>query len=95
MKTSMLGMTLKAIRFENFFDSKAGLRRGKDGLAGVEADNVLDLFFDPVRLGRRQVDLVQNRNKLMVVLDSEVLICKRLRLDALRCINDKQCTFAR
>ena len=40
----------------------------------IKADDRLDLFLDPFRLGRRQIDLVQYRNDLKVVLDRKVSI---------------------
>ena len=37
-----------------------------------------------------QIDLVQNRNQLEIVLDREISVRERLRLDALRSIDNQQ-----
>ena len=52
-------------------------------VGGVDADHVLDLLLDPLRLGGRQVDLVEDRDDLVVVVDRLVDVGERLRLDAL------------
>ena len=51
---------------------------------GVEADHLLDLLPHPLGLGARQVDLVQHRDDLEVVVERQVDVGQRLRLDALR-----------
>ena len=45
-------------------------------------------------LGGGQVDLVDDRHDLMVVLDRLVDVGERLRLDALRRVDDQQRAFA-
>ena len=60
-----------------------GLGRDQDRVGGVEPDHVLDLLLDLVGLGRRQVDLVEHRHDLVVVVDRLVDVGERLRLDAL------------
>ena len=45
-------------------------------------------------LGRRQVDLVQHRHDLDALLDRRVAVGDRLRLDALRRVDDQQRAFA-
>ena len=62
---------------------------------GVEADNVLDLLFDAVRLGGGKVDLVEDRHDLVIVVECLVNIGKRLRLDALARIDNKDRSLAR
>ena len=56
---------------------------------------MLDLLAHPVRLGRGQIDLVDHRNNFQVVMQSEVGIGERLRLDALRRVDHQQRAFAR
>ena len=54
-------------------------------MRGVQADDVLDLLFDPVRLGRRQIDLVQDRDQFEIVLDREIVfasVCASTPCDA-------------
>ena len=45
-------------------------------------------------LGARQVDLVEDRDHLEVVVDREVGVGDRLRLDALARVDDQQRAFA-
>ena len=71
------------------------LGAGQDRVAGVEPDDLLDLPLGFVRLRARQVDLVDDRNDLEVVLDREVGVGQRLRFDALRRIDQQQRAFAR
>ena len=61
----------------------------------VEADDLLDLPARLLRLRARQIDLVDDRNDLEVVLDREVGVGQRLRLDALRRVDQQQRAFAR
>ena len=48
----------------------------------------------PIDVGRRQVDLVEDRDDLEVVLEREVDVGDRLRLDALRRVDDEQRALA-
>ena len=60
----------------------------------VEADDVLDLAPRLFGLRARQVDLVDDRDDLEVVLDRQVGVGERLRLDALRRVDQQQRAFA-
>ena len=46
-----------------------GLGGNLDGVRGIEPDHVLDLLLDLVGLGRGQVDLVQDRHDLVIVIE--------------------------
>ena len=59
------------------------------------ADQVGDLGRRAVRVGLRQVDLVHDGDDLEVVLDREVGVRERLRLDPLRGVDDEQRALAR
>ena len=59
------------------------------------ADQVGDLGGHAVRVGGRQVDLVDHRDDLEVVLDRQVGVGERLRLDALRGVDHQQRPLAR
>ncbi len=48
----------------------------------------------PFGLGGGEVDLVDDRHDLVVVLDRLVDVGERLRLDALRRVDDQQRAFA-
>ena len=52
-------------------------------MRGVEPDHVLDLLLDAVGVGGGQVDLVEHRQDLEVVVERLVDVGERLRLDAL------------
>ena len=70
-------------RFEHVRDAEPGLGRDLERVMGVEPDHVLDLLAHLFRLRRRQVDLVQDRDHLVVVVERLIDIGERLRLDAL------------
>ena len=59
------------------------------------AEQLAHLGGGPVRVGRRQVDLVDDGDDLEVVLDREVRVRERLRLDPLRRVDDEHRTLAR
>ena len=80
--------------FENGFDIEAGLGRNADGVRRVDADHVLDLLLDAVGVGGRQIDLVQDREDLEIVVERLVDVGERLRLDALACVDDEDRAFA-
>ena len=81
-------------RLQHLVDADAGLGAGEHGLRRVEADDLLDLLPDPLGVGGGEVDLVDHRHDLMVVLDRLVDVGQRLRLDALRRVDDQQRAFA-
>ena len=70
------------------------LAEARTASLGVQADDVLDLFRHPVRVGRRQVDLVQHRDHLDAEVDRGVAVGHRLRFHALRGIDHQQRAFA-
>ena len=72
----------------------AGLRRDAEDVVGVVADQVGDLGGGAVGIGLRQVDLVHERDDLEVVLDRQVRVRERLRLDPLRRVDDEQRALA-
>jgi hypothetical protein len=81
-------------RFEHLGDTGAHLRTRQQGVVAVEADDLRDLTACLFRLRARQIDLVDDRNDLEVVLDREVRVGQRLRLDALRRVHQQQRSFA-
>ena len=72
-----------------------GLRRHEQRVRRVEPDRVLDLLLDLVGPRDRQIDLVEDRDDVEVVVERDVDVRERLRLDALRGIDDEQRAFAR
>ena len=75
---------------QRFLDADAGLGADLDGAGGVDADHVLDLLGHAVAVGGGQVDLVQDRDDLVVGVDGLVDIGQRLRLDPLGAVDDQQ-----
>ena len=55
----------------------------------------MHFLLTPLRLGARQVDLVEDRNDLEPRVEREEQIRERLRLDALRRVDDEDRALAR
>ena len=57
-----------------------------------------DVFFNfglhPLHVGTREVDFVEDRDDLVVVVEGEVDVGERLRLHALRGVHHQQRAFA-
>ncbi len=81
-------------RFQHFGHVEPGLRRDENRVRGVEPDHVLDLLLHLVGLGGRQIDLVEHRHDLVVVVDRLVDVGERLRLDALAGVDHEQRALA-
>ena len=79
---------------EDLLNAHARLRRSQDRLRRVEADRLLDLLLDALRIGARQVDLVDDRDDFEIVLQRHVDVRERLRFDALRRIDDEKSSLA-
>ena len=67
---------------------------GQNGIMGIDTDDILDLLLDPLRIGGRQIDLVQHRKNLKVDIQGEIDVGQCLGLDPLRCVNHQQPTLA-
>ena len=80
--------------FECFLDANAIFSASHDGVGGIEADHLFNLFANALRLGRRQINLIDHRNNFEIVVDGQIRIRQRLRLNALRGIDNEQCAFA-
>ena len=80
---------------EDLVDALARLGRALDGVRRIEADDVLDFLFHTLGIRARQIDLVDDGDDLEIVLERHVDVRERLRLDALRRVDDEQCAFAR
>ena len=79
---------------EQFFHALAGLRGDLEHLARVAADDRGQLFRVALGLGGREVDLVQHRDDLEVGVDGQVEVGQRLRLDALRGVDQQDGALA-
>ena len=63
--------------------------------SALKPERVHQLLRDALGLGARQVDLVDDGDELEVRLERQVDVRQRLRLDALRGIDDEQRALAR
>ena len=70
----------------------AEMRRTCSGVSPISSETSTD---GGVRIRLREVDLVHERDDLEVVLDREVGVRERLRLDPLRRVDDEQRALAR
>ena len=77
-------------RVEHVPDALARLGGAQHRLERVEAQVALDLLAHPVHVGGGQVDLVDHRDDRQVVLQRQVEVGHRLRLDALGRVDQQQ-----
>ena len=82
-------------RFENFLDADSHLRAGLDRFLRRDRQNFFQLPLHRREVRIRQVDLVDDRDDRQPLLVREMNIRDRLRLHALRRIDDQQRAFAR
>ena len=81
-------------RLKDLGDADALFGRGVQHFLLRHAQHVLDLLGHHLRLGPRQIDLVQHRDNRQVVLQRQIDIGERLGLDALRRIHHQDRTLA-
>ncbi|MNJ38137.1 hypothetical protein D3C77_329780 [compost metagenome] len=80
--------------FQHVLDADARLGRAQDGVRGVDADDVLDLGAHALGLGGGQVDLIQDRHDLVVVVDGLIDVGQGLGLDPLRGVHHQDRALA-
>ena len=80
--------------FQNVVNAHAGFGRAGDGIAGINADHVLDLGLGVVRVGLGQVHLVEHGGHFHPQIQGGVAVGHGLRLDALAGIDHQQSAFA-
>ncbi len=80
--------------FQHVFDADARLGRAFDGVRGVDADHILDLGLHALGFGGGQVDLVEDRNDLVIVVDGLIDVGQRLGFHALRGVDHQNGAFA-
>jgi hypothetical protein len=81
-------------RMQQILDAGAGLARYEEDLVVPEAEGRAKLFAHDVEIDVRQVDLVDRRDDLEPLLDREIRVRERLRLDALRGIDQQDRALA-
>ena len=82
-------------RVEHLVDVDARLGRDADDVSRIAAEQLRHLVRGSVGIGRGKVDLVHDRDDLELVLDREVGVRERLRLDPLRRVDDEHRSLAR
>ncbi len=79
---------------EHRFNVCSHLRRNERSVLCLDPDDVLDFIFYTFRLRARQIDLIDDRHDLEIVVDREVTVGKCLRLDPLRRVHDENSALA-
>ena len=82
-------------RFEHVVDPDALLRAGENRVVGVEPDDLLDLMLGALDVRAGQIDLVDHRDNFEAVVERQIDVGERLRLDTLARIDDQQRALAR
>ena len=77
-------------RLENGIDVDTGLGADLGRVLGRDADNLFNFVLHPLRISRRQVNLVDHGENLKIVVQREIGVGQRLRLDALGGIDDQK-----
>ena len=82
-------------RFQDLVNANALLGAGENGGVGGNGQNLLQLQPRQRNIGVRQINFVDDRNDRQVLLHRQMHVGDRLRLHALRGIDDEQRPFAR
>ena len=80
--------------FEDLFDSDSLFGRTLQMRNGVQPQFGIDLFKDALHVGRRKVNLIDDRNDLEVIVHGQKEIGDGLGLDALGGVYQKKDPFA-
>ncbi len=81
-------------RVEELGHALPRLRADPQDLVGRDPEHALDLVRVQIRVGRGQIDLVERRHDLEVVLERQVAVREGLGLDALRRVDDEHHALA-
>ena len=74
---------------KHLFNVQTRFRGNPRSILGRNADNIFDFLNCIVRIGGRKVDFVDYRQNFKPVIDRKIDVCKSLRFNSLRCVNDK------
>ncbi len=80
---------------EHVLNPQTGLGRDGDGRERIEPQVLFDLLAHPLDIGGGQIDLVDYGQQFQVVIQGQVEVGDRLRLDALGGIHDNHGAVAR
>ena len=82
-------------RFQNILDIESHLRGDPRCVVSLKSDHILDLLRHTVRISARKVDLIDDRDNIKIMVKGKIHICKRLGLNALSRIYNKDRTVTR
>jgi len=80
-------------RFKHVFDADAAFCADEKRVVSGNRQDRFDLLLHEVRLSRRQVDFINDRDDGEVVACGEKSIGDGLRFDALACVDDEERPF--
>ena len=69
------------------------LGRSEDGFIGIQTEVFRDLLAGLFDIRRGQIDLVDHRDQIQIVLERQIEVGDRLGFDTLRCIDQQQGTL--
>ena len=78
---------------EDFGNSQASFCRAMDGIGAVEPNDCLNFIGDAICISAGQINLVENRNDLKIILKGQVYVCQGLSFHALAGIHHQQGAF--
>ena len=80
-------------RLQNIFYSDSHFRRNKGSILRFNPDHIFYLFYGFLRLCTGQINLVDDRKHVQIVIQRHIHICKCLRLHPLCSIYNQNCTI--
>ena len=75
--------------FQNFFNIQSCLGRNSRCIVCLKSDHILNLVDNALRICTWEIDLVNDRKHIQVMIQCQINIRQRLRLDTLCCIYDQ------
>ena len=88
------GRNVRNDALQHLLDVDAHFRRNPGRVHGRNADNILHLCSHPFRIRRGQINLVDHRHQLQIMLQRQIGVGKGLGLDALGSIHHQNCPLA-
>ncbi len=80
--------------FENIFGADALFRARHDRVGRIQTNDIFDLVLYSLRLGARQIDLVDHRQNFQIMIKCHVHVGHGLSFHPLGRVNDQQRALA-
>ena len=80
--------------FQDFFYIKSCFGRNPWCVMGFKADDIFDFIYHTIRFCTWQIDFVDDRKDIQVMVKGKIYICQCLGFDSLSCIYYQDCTVA-